>query len=69
MLSGAYSLAGREEEARSEAAQVLRHNPKYSLNFRRNTLPFKKKEDLQQYYIALQKAGLPGPSDLIPGTR
>jgi adenylate cyclase len=59
ILSAAFILDGREEEARSAAEEVLRLNPNYSLNFRKNTLPFKKKEDLQQYYAALQKAGLP----------
>jgi adenylate cyclase len=58
-LAAAYSLAGREEEARSAAEEVLRLNPKYAFNLRKKVLPFKKKEDLEQYLAALQKAGLP----------
>ncbi len=59
ILAAAYSLAGREEEARSAAAEVLRINPKYSLEYRTKTLPFKNKKDLEHLIGALRKAGLP----------
>jgi adenylate cyclase len=59
VLAAAYSLAGREEEARSAAEEVLRINPKYSLNYIEKQLPFKNKGDLEQFTAALRKAGLP----------
>ena len=31
-LAGTYSMMGREKEARAEAAEVLRINPKFSLD-------------------------------------
>ena len=33
MLAATYSMMGREKEARAEAAEVLRINPKFSLDF------------------------------------
>lgn len=36
-LASSYSLAGREEEARAEAAAVFRINPKFSLDRRAKT--------------------------------
>jgi hypothetical protein len=32
-LAGIYIMMGREEEARAEAAEVLKINPKFSLEF------------------------------------
>jgi len=58
-LAAAYSFAGREEEARSAAEEVLRINPKYSLNYIKKRLAFKNKRDLEQFTAALRKAGLP----------
>jgi adenylate cyclase len=58
-LAAACSLAGREEEARSAAEEVLRINPKYSLNYIKKQLPFKNKRDLEQFTAAMRKAGLP----------
>ena len=54
-----YSLAGREEEARSAAEEVLWINSKYSLEYQAKTLPFKNKKDLDRLIGALRKAGLP----------
>jgi len=59
LLAAAYSLSGRQEEARSEAEEVLRLNPKFSVVFWGKTLPFKNKADLEHYLGALRKAGLP----------
>jgi adenylate cyclase len=58
-LAAAYSLAGREEEARSSAEEVLRINPKFSLDYQAKILPFKNKIDLEHFIAALRKAGLP----------
>jgi adenylate cyclase len=58
-LAAAYSLAGQEKEARSTAEEVLRINPKFSLDYQSKILPFKNKTDLEQFIDALRKAGLP----------
>ena len=58
MLAAAYSLAGRVEEARSGADEVLRINPKFSLEYQAKTFPFKNNRDLEQLIGALRKAGL-----------
>jgi len=59
ILSAAYSFAGREEEARSSAAEVLRIYPKYHLKYIAKILPYKNKGDLERFIGALRKAGLP----------
>ena len=53
-----YSELGREEEARAEAAEVLRLNPTYSLDVFRQTLPYKNPPDMERTIAALRKAGL-----------
>ena len=58
-LASVYSLAGREEEARSEAAEVLRIDPKFSLEGYTNALPFKNQADKELVIDSLRKAGLP----------
>jgi tetratricopeptide (TPR) repeat protein len=58
-LTTAYSLAGRQEEARIEAAEVLRLNPKYSLVRAGKLSPFKNQADREFVINALRKAGLP----------
>jgi adenylate cyclase len=57
-LIEAYSLAGRQEEARIEAAEILRLNPKYSLVRKGKSSPFKNQADLELIINALRKAGL-----------
>jgi tetratricopeptide (TPR) repeat protein len=59
LLAAAYSLAGRQEEARIVAEEVLRLNPKFSVAFWGKTLPFKNQADREHYIGALRKAGLP----------
>jgi TolB-like protein len=58
-LAGAYSLAGQQEEARAEAEEVLRINPKFSVEYIERTLPYKNKEDLERVIGAARMAGLP----------
>ena len=53
-----YSLAGRNEEARAEANEVLRLNPKFSLKKWEKSLRYKDQEDQEQFISALSKAGL-----------
>jgi adenylate cyclase len=58
-LSATYSLMGREREARTEAEEVLRINPKFSLEYSIKISPFKDHALLEKYYIQpLRKAGL-----------
>jgi tetratricopeptide (TPR) repeat protein len=58
-LAAAYSLAGRIEDARLEAAEVLRINPKSSLeDIARNGYFNCKRADTERFINALQKAGL-----------
>jgi tetratricopeptide (TPR) repeat protein len=53
-----YVSSGREEEARAEAAEVLRINPKFSVKKYEKRASFKKKEDNERFIGALRKAGL-----------
>jgi len=57
-LATAYILAGREEEARSIAEEILRINPKYSVQRRLRAAPYKNKADSDLIAEALGKAGL-----------
>ena len=59
LLATTYSLAGRQEEARIEAAEVLRLNPKYSLARTGKLMAFKNQADKELVINALRKAGLP----------
>jgi TolB-like protein/Tfp pilus assembly protein PilF len=58
-LATAYSLAGREEEARSAAEEVLRINPKFSVENFAKKLPFKNLSHKKRAIEAMRKAGLP----------
>jgi adenylate cyclase len=58
-LAMAYSATGRQEEARIEAAEVLRLNPKFSSARFAKIVPFKSQADRENYINALRKAGLP----------
>ncbi len=58
-LAIAYSLAGRQKEARIEAAEVLRLNPKFSLVRAGKIIPYKNQADRENYISAMRKAGLP----------
>ena len=57
-LAGTYSLMGRENEACAEAAEILRINPKFTLDFLAKTLPYKDQSVIDNYIEALRKAGL-----------
>jgi TolB-like protein/Tfp pilus assembly protein PilF len=58
-LAVTYIHLGREEEARAEAAEVLRINPKFTLERMAKTSPLKDKAELERNIDALRKAGLP----------
>jgi adenylate cyclase len=57
-LAVVYSELGREEEARAEAAEVLKISPKYSLEVWRQRAPYKDPAVLERRLAALRKAGL-----------
>jgi adenylate cyclase len=57
-LTAAYSLMGREEEARAAAIEVMKINPKFSLEWYAKTIYFKNKADTDRTFEALRKAGL-----------
>jgi adenylate cyclase len=54
-----YSLTGRMEEARLEADEVMKLNPKFSLKRLENSIPYKNPEVKKRYIEALRKAGIP----------
>jgi len=56
--AASYSSLGRETEAAAAAKEVLRINPKFSLESYAKTLPYKNKADIERYIAALRKAGL-----------
>ena len=58
-LTSAYSLAGRLDEARVQAAEVLRIQPKFSLKRFANRIAIKDKTERERNIDALRKAGLP----------
>jgi adenylate cyclase len=58
VLASTYNMAGREKEAREAAAEVLKINPKFSLERLENIHPYKDLADKERYFSALRKAGL-----------
>jgi adenylate cyclase len=57
-LAATYSMMGREQEARAEAAEVLRINPKFSVDSYAKRLRLKDQSTLDNFINALRKAGL-----------
>ena len=58
-LAATYSLMGRENEARAEAEEVLKINPKFSLNYLEKINMYKDRSLREKYYfIPLRKAGM-----------
>jgi adenylate cyclase len=57
-LARAYALMGREKEARAEAAEVLRIDPKFSVESYARRLPYKDQKLIDDEVSALRKAGL-----------
>jgi adenylate cyclase len=57
-LATVYSELGKNAEARAEAAEVLRLNPKFSLEVERQRTPIKDPTVLERHIAALRKAGL-----------
>ena len=57
-LAGTYVNMGREKKARAEAAEVLRINPKFSLDYWAKITPYKDQSRRDEAINALRKAGL-----------
>ncbi len=57
-LAAVYSELGKEAEAQTEAAEVLRINPQFSLEVHRQRVPIKDPAMLERHLTALRKAGL-----------
>jgi adenylate cyclase len=57
-LASTYIMMGREEEARAEAAEILRINPKYSVDSYAKTSPYKDPSQIEKVVAAVRKAGL-----------
>jgi adenylate cyclase len=57
-LAATYSMMGREKDARAEASEVLRINPKFSLDFWTKTAARKDQSQRDKLINALRKAGL-----------
>jgi adenylate cyclase len=58
VLTSSYELAGREEDARAAAKEVLRINPAFSLERLAKTSPHKDRAVVERFIEALRKAGL-----------
>jgi adenylate cyclase len=57
-LAATYVLSGREEEARAVTAEILRIDPKFSLEHLAKTRPHKNQANTARFIDALRKAGL-----------
>jgi adenylate cyclase len=58
-LAAAYAQSGQLEEARAEAARVLRINPGFTIESWKRIAVYKDPEDLEHRIDGLRKAGLP----------
>ncbi|MBI3245729.1 MAG: tetratricopeptide repeat protein [Deltaproteobacteria bacterium] len=57
-LAACYAELGRLEEARSEAMEVLRLAPNFSLEVLKQVLPYKDPAEVERFFASLRKAGL-----------
>jgi len=58
-LAAVYSMLGRNEEARAEAVEVLRINPRFSLEWVDRVAAYKDRAPVKTFIDAMRKAGLP----------
>jgi adenylate cyclase len=59
-LAATLAQLGQLDEARAEAAEVLRIDPKYTIDgTQRRSALFKRPEDVEHLFDGLRKAGLP----------
>ena len=59
IMAAVYGSCGREKEARKEATEVLRINPKFTVESYTRNLPYKNPSDRDRTTQGLRKAGLP----------
>ena len=57
-LAATYSMMGREKEAHAEAAEVLRIDPKFSLDYWAKRIPYKDQSQNDKVVSALRTVGL-----------
>jgi TolB-like protein len=57
-LAGTYAMMGREKEAHAEAAEVLRIDPTFSVEYMARRMPFKDQKIIDHGVSTLHKAGL-----------
>ena len=58
IMAAVYGSCGREKEARKEAAEVLRINPKFTVESYMRNIPYKNPSDRDRVVQGLRKAGL-----------
>ena len=58
-LASAYAQAGQIEEARAEAAEVLRINPGFTIEGYKRLLAYRDPKDVEHRVEGIRKAGLP----------
>ena len=59
MMTVVYSMSGRDKEAQAEAVELLRIQPKFTIEKFKKKLKYKRIEDRDRFLSALRKAGLP----------
>ncbi len=59
IVAAVYGSCGREREARKEATEVLRINPKFTVESYSKILPYKNQSDKDRTVKGLRRAGLP----------
>ena len=59
IMATVYGFCGREKEARKAATEVLRINPKFTVESYTRILPYKNPSDKDRTFQGLRKAGLP----------
>jgi TolB-like protein/predicted Zn-dependent protease len=63
-LAATYSEMGRAQDAQAEATEILRIDPKFTLESHAKGLLVKNKDEKERYIAALRKAGLPDKPQL-----
>jgi adenylate cyclase len=58
MMTVVYSLSGHDEKARAEADEMLRIQPKFTIDKFKKKLTYKRQTDRERFLGALRKAGL-----------
>jgi tetratricopeptide (TPR) repeat protein len=59
IMAAVYGSCGREKEARKEGSEVLRINPKFTVESFMRNIPYKNPSDRDRVVQGLRKAGLP----------